>query len=56
MQTIDREELTAYRIDDVKLDLAIAIWEEGHDIPFVLECDLLASGYDVATLREKYMA
>lgn len=40
--------------DDPQLDVAIAVWEEGDDIPFDLEVDLLSKGYDVAALREQY--
>lgn len=42
--------------DDPQLDVAIAVWEEGDDIPFDLEADLLAKGYDVRALREQHMA
>lgn len=40
--------------DDPQMDVAIAVWEEGDDIPFDLEADLLAKGYDVQALREQY--
>lgn len=43
-------------IDDPQLELAIAVWEEGDDIPFDLEAALLGKGYDVAALREKYQS
>lgn len=46
--------LTEDFIDDPQLDIAIAIWEEGEDIPFDLEVDLLGKGYDVAALREQH--
>lgn len=40
---------------DIDLELAIAIWELGEDIPLDLEVRLLGKGYDVQELREYYM-
>lgn len=50
------EQLTLDFDDDPQLDLAIAIWEEGADIPLDLEADLLAKGYGVAALREQHQS
>ena len=40
---------------DIELELAIAVWELGDDIPLDLEVRLLGKGYDVQALRERYM-
>jgi len=40
---------------DIYIDLAIAIWELGDDIPLDLEVTLLEKGYNVQELREYYM-
>ena len=40
---------------DIDLELAIAIWELGDDIPLDLEVTLLGKGYNVQELREHYM-
>jgi hypothetical protein len=40
---------------DIDLELAIAIWELGDDIPLDLEVVLLGKGYDVQELRKRYM-
>ena len=42
-------------MEDIDLELAIAIWELGDDIPLDLEVKLLGKGYDVQALRETYM-
>lgn len=38
--------------NDTLLETAVATWEEGHEIPFDMEVELLGRGYDVAGLRE----
>ena len=40
---------------DIDIELAIAIWELGDDIPLDLEVTLLSKGYNVQALREHYM-
>lgn len=40
--------------DDPQLEIAIATWEEGEEIPFDLEAALLCKGYDVQALREQH--
>lgn len=40
---------------DIEIELAIAIWELGDDIPLDLEVRLLGKGYNVKELREYYM-
>lgn len=39
---------------DIDLELAIACWETGDDIPLDHEIRLLEQGYDVAALREQH--
>jgi hypothetical protein len=41
--------------NDYQLDLAIAAWECGEDIPFDLEVALLMKGYDVEALRNQHL-
>lgn len=38
--------------NDTLLETAVATWEEGVEIPFDMEVELLGRGYDVAGLRE----
>ena len=38
--------------NDTLLETAFASWEEGYEIPFDMEVELLGRGYDVAGLRE----
>lgn len=40
---------------DIELEVAIAVWELGDDIPLDLEVRLLEKGYNVQQLREQYM-
>lgn len=40
---------------DIELEIAIAVWELGDDIPLDLEVRLLEKGYNVQALREQYM-
>ena len=40
---------------DVELELAIALWELGYEIPLYLAWVLLEKGYNVQELREQYM-
>ena len=38
--------------NDTLLETVVATWEEGYEIPFDMEVELLGRGYDVAGLRE----
>lgn len=41
--------------NDLDLDLAIALWEEGEQIPLTLATRLLAKGFDVEALEAKHL-
>lgn len=40
---------------DIDLELAIACWENGEDIPLDHEAVLLEKGYDVCALRDQHL-
>ena len=42
--------------NDALLETAAATWEEGGEIPFDMEVELLSRGYDVAGLRKLHQS